>query len=143
MEPFYLSDSLSFSCTQCGACCICGDGYYVYLNMDEAVAIRDYLGLSHGWFRRRYLDYLDNGELVAASEIDGRCVFLGHDGQCRVYPVRPVQCRTYPFWPEIVSSRKTWSDESRRCEGIDRGEPVAMKRIKAAVYECEVYDGQD
>jgi hypothetical protein len=50
----------------------------------------------------------------------------------------PWQCHIYSFWPGIVKRRKTWSDESRRCEGIDRGAPVAMKLIKTAVPECGI-----
>lgn len=98
--------------------------------------IRDYLGLSTGWFRRRYLYRTEAGDLVAACQEDGRCVFLGEDDRCRVYPVRPVQCRTYPFWPEVVHSRAAWQRESRRCEGMDRGSPIPVAVIRARLDEC-------
>jgi Fe-S-cluster containining protein len=128
--PFYEMSPLHFECTRCGDCCIAPDGYHVFLESGEAEAIRGYLGLSKGWFRRRYLDRLADGELVAALEADGRCVFLGVDGGCRVYPVRPLQCRTYPFWPEVLASRRAWQREACRCEGINRGRSVPAGRIR-------------
>jgi len=129
MQPFFEQQALRFECTRCGRCCIAGDGYHVYLGANEATGIREYLGLSTGWFRRRYLQRTDAGDLVAASQADGRCIFLGEDDRCRVYPVRPAQCRTYPFWPEVVRSRTTWLRESSRCEGIDRGPAVPVTVI--------------
>ncbi len=128
--PFYETSPLHFECTCCGDCCIAPDGYHVFLENGEAEAIRGYLGLSKGWFRRRYLDRLADGELVAALEAGGRCVFLGADGGCRIYPVRPLQCRTYPFWPEVLASRQAWQREARRCEGINRGRAVPATWIR-------------
>jgi len=136
MKPFFEQQALRFECTRCGRCCVAGHGYHVYLSADEVASIRDYLGLSTGWLRRRYLRRTDAGELVAAWQDDGRCVFLGEDDRCRVYPVRPVQCRTYPFWPEVVRSKTAWQRESRRCEGIDRGSPVPVAVIRARLDDC-------
>ncbi|MGA7802927.1 MAG: YkgJ family cysteine cluster protein, partial [Gammaproteobacteria bacterium] len=121
---FYEHSPLHFECTQCGRCCIAGPDYHVFLRPAEAERIREHLGLSRSWFRRRYLRRLPEGELVAASDSQGRCVFLGNDGRCRVYAARPVQCRTYPFWSEVVRSRSAWEAEGRRCEGIGRGTVV-------------------
>ena len=136
MKPLYERKSLCFSCSACGNCCTTGNDYYVYLNEREARRIRKYLKLSSGWFRRRYLERLDNGDLVAASAADGQCVFLDANRRCRVYPVRPLQCRTYPFWPELTGNLKTWQAEAGRCEGINRGEAVALERIRRSVNAC-------
>lgn len=136
MEPFYERQPLRFDCTRCGRCCVTGEGYYVFLNGNEAERIRAYLKLSHRWFRRRYLQRLPDGDLVAASQSDGRCVFLEVSGSCGVYPVRPLQCSTYPFWPEIVSYQTDWKRESRRCEGINRGDVVPVTRIRKFVNAC-------
>jgi Fe-S-cluster containining protein len=136
MQPFFEQQALRFECTRCGRCCIAGDDYHVYLGTDEMARIRDYLGLSTGWFRRRYLQRTDAGDLIAASQDDGRCVFLGEDDRCRVYPVRPVQCRTYPFWPEVVHSSTAWQRESRRCVGIGRGLLVPVAVIRARLDDC-------
>jgi hypothetical protein len=98
--------------------------------------------LSKGWFRRRYLERLESGELVAAFEADGRCVFLGANRQCTVYPVRPLQCRTYPFWPELTGNLKAWQAEAKRCEGIDQGRRVPLERIRRAVNACLAQERQ-
>ena len=136
MKPFYEYQALHFSCTACGDCCITGNDYYVYLSTREAERLRKYLELSRSWFRRRYLERLDNGDLVAASEDDGRCVFLDENRNCSVYPVRPLQCRTYPFWPELAGSSRAWQREARRCEGINCGNAVPLARIRRSVRAC-------
>jgi Fe-S-cluster containining protein len=110
--------------------------YYVFLSEPEAERIRNYLQLSRGWFRRRYLERLEDGELVAAAGGGDRCIFLDAAGQCRVYPVRPGQCRTYPFWPEVAGSALAWRKEARRCEGINRGAVVPVDKIRRAVRAC-------
>jgi Fe-S-cluster containining protein len=130
MRAFYERWPLRFDCTRCGRCCVAGGGYYVFLDENEAEGIRAYLNLSRSWFRRHYLSRLPDGDLVAAWQSDGRCVFLDARGECGIYPVRPVQCRTYPFWPEIVSRERDWRRESRRCEGINRGEEVPVTRVR-------------
>ena len=136
MKPFYERQVLRFSCTACGDCCSTGEGYHVYLTGEEAERIRKHLKLSMGWFRRRYLERLEDGELVASSAAGGRCIFLDPDKQCKVYSVRPLQCSTYPFWPELVCRGKAWQAESRRCEGINRGDVVPVESIRRAVKAC-------
>lgn len=113
-----------------------GGDYFVFLTKQEAGRIRNYLKLSRRWFRQRYLQRLESGELVAAVREDDCCVFLDADGQCRVYAVRPVQCRTYPFWPEVAGSALAWQREARRCEGINRGAVVPLDKIRLAIKAC-------
>jgi hypothetical protein len=137
MQPFFESGSLRFSCTGCGKCCETAGDYYVYLTLKEAALIRDYLGLSHAWFRRGYLNRLEDGDLVLGPGRNERCVFLDQDGRCRVYPVRPLQCRTYPFWPEVAGNRRNWQREALRCEGIGNGPVVSRAVIRRAVRQCE------
>ena len=136
MQPFYMQQALRFSCTRCGRCCATAGDYYVYLNDEESERIRACLQLSRGWFRRRYLQRLDDGDQVLASGPDARCIFLDAGGQCRVYAARPVQCRTYPFWPELVGSGTAWIREARSCEGINQGRVVARSTIRRALREC-------
>jgi len=113
-----------------------GGDYYVFLKQQEAEKIRIHLQLSRSWFRRRYLERLKDGELVAASGAGSRCAFLDANGRCKVYPVRPLQCRTYPFWPELVQRKSDWEREAKRCEGINRGTVVPTGKIRRAVNAC-------
>jgi Fe-S-cluster containining protein len=127
---FYESTSLRFECTACGKCCTGGPDHHVFLSEAEAEAMRAELGLSRGWFRRRYLRRLRSGELVTTMSGDGACVFLDRTGRCRVYGARPMQCRSYPFWPELMRSARAWQAEATRCEGINRGGVVAKRHIR-------------
>lgn len=136
MQPFFEKQPLRFSCTQCGKCCRTAGDYHVYLTAPEAEAIRRQLQLSRGWFRRRYLAYLDDGERVLASGGGEHCIFLDSNGRCRVYAVRPLQCRTYPFWPELAGNARAWNNEARRCEGINQGDEVSLARIRRHVSAC-------
>jgi Fe-S-cluster containining protein len=133
---FYLDHPLRFECTACGQCCRGRPGtHYVAVTHAEQEAIRTQLGLSPDWFRRRYLERLDDGSHGVRLNADGRCPFLNSAGHCDVYAVRPQQCRTYPFWPELVDERRHWHGEKRRCEGIDRGAVVPLQRIRRALAQ--------
>lgn len=129
-KPYYRRQPLRFLCTGCGACCSGGGGYYVFIERAEAAQICAHLGLSWAWFRRRYLARTEEGVRVLRLEKDGRCTFLGSDGRCKVYAVRPRQCATYPFWPEVVARQAAWEREARRCEGIGGGVRVPVKVIE-------------
>jgi len=135
VRPYFERQPLRFSCTRCGRCCCGGEGYHVYLSLQEARTISFYLGVTWKWFRHHYLRRLEDGDLVAADNA-GACIFLRADGHCRIYEVRPEQCSTYPFWPELVSSAATWQREARRCEGINRGNPVKVAEIRRAIGKC-------
>lgn len=137
---YYRFVPLRFRCTGCARCCH-GDGdSFIAVSEGEAERIRQYLGLSAAWFRRRYLVRLDGAEGGLRIDADGRCALLGRDGRCRVYPVRPTQCRTYPFWREIVASRTAWLREARRCEGIGRGPRHSRRYVE--VQLCRLGDGE-
>ena len=136
MKPFFETHVLHFSCTRCGRCCETPGDYFVFLGAQEAERIRQQLGLSVSWFRRRYMRRLEDGELVLAAGAGDRCIFLDAQGRCGIYAARPVQCRTYPFWPEIAGNRRAWYGEGRRCEGIDQGGAVPLGKIRRAVNAC-------
>jgi Fe-S-cluster containining protein len=136
MQPFFERHPLRFFCTACGRCCATAGDYYVFLNEAEAERIREYLGLSKSWFRRRYLERLTDGALVLATGEAERCVFLDDTGRCSIYAARPLQCRTYPFWPELVGSRRAWQREANRCEGIGRGAVVSRQLVRKVLKAC-------
>lgn len=127
--PYYRRAPLRFRCTGCGACCTGGVNHEVALTSREAERIRKTLDVTPAWFRKRYLTRDDPDQPGIRLGRDGRCPFLGRNGRCRIYAVRPRQCRTYPWWPELISSRAAWLDEARRCEGMNQGEVVPLERI--------------
>lgn len=130
IEPPPLSE-LRFACTGCGRCCTGPGDDYIEVTRAEQRRIQAYLGLTWRYFRSRYVRRYDETiESLRTEAKSGRCLFLGHDGRCRIYPVRPAQCRSYPFWPELVRSRRAWAAEARRCEGIGRGAPIPPARLR-------------
>jgi len=130
---YYQHAHLRFECTGCGACCTGGADHYVETNATERAAIRAFLKLSSAWFRRRYLVRVDADTTGIRLERNGRCPFLGTDNRCRIYSVRPRQCRTYPWWPELVENKRDWTEEARRCEGMNRGTVVPLRTIERSL----------
>lgn len=127
--PFYRREVLRFKCTGCGACCSTRNDHYVYLSGEEIERIRDYLGLTLAWFKRRYLQKIAGEGWVLALTDDENCLFLGSDRRCEIYSVRPGQCSSYPYWPELVLRKRDWQREAKRCEGIGRGSVVSTTKI--------------
>ncbi len=92
--------------------------------------IRNHLGLTPEWFRRRYIESLGDVQYGIRLNTNGACPFLNAAGKCTVYSIRPAQCRTYPFWPEVVGHKKGWQEEAKRCEGINTGDVMPIERIE-------------
>jgi len=140
---FYHQLPVKFECTQCGQCCR-GKGSYVFLHQDEVEKIRRIVNVSAYLFKKKFLDTHPEGDLVLAQRGNGDCIFLlessamnrlnttSHNRKmgCQIYKNRPVQCSSYPFWPEILTSKKTWLQEAEQCEGINRGNDVSSKTIE-------------
>lgn len=139
---YYRHAPLRFHCTGCGACCTGGTDHYVETSAPEREAIRAFLDISPAWFRRRYLTRVDETITGIRLNADGRCPFLGRDNRCRVYPVRPRQCRTYPWWPELIGTKHGWVEESKRCEGMNRGAIVPLATIERALSRERKRGGQ-
>lgn len=135
---YYRLTKLKFECTGCGRCCYGGADDYIGVSTAEAERLRRYLGISRAWFRRRYLLQVEGVGRGIRLLADGRCSFLGADGRCRVYSVRPMQCRTYPFWPELIQTRGAWQNEARRCEGIGRGAGIDRRTVEVQLDRARV-----
>lgn len=150
-SPWY-ADGLAFTCTQCGNCCTGGPGF-VWVTRDEIVKTAAFLKLSPQEVVERYCRKVDGKwSFTEVRQSDGGydCVFLkevpavphettptGGDVKvvqprkgCSIYPVRPLQCRTWPFWPENLSSQKSWDFAGRRCPGINAGRPFSLTHIQ-------------
>ncbi len=86
-----------------------------------------FVGVTRERFRADYAHRLRGHWSLNERQVGGQydCVFLRRDddgkAQCAIYPVRPAQCRTWPFWPDNLSSPRSWQRASRHCPGITRG----------------------
>lgn len=132
---FFQDKPVHFECTACGKCCTGNsDTHYIALSRTEADKLREHLGISEAWFRRRYIEHLTRDSWGLRMP-NGQCVFLGKDGQCSIYSLRPTQCRTYPFWPELLDKEAHWQAERKYCEGINRGKAVDARYIRQQLQQ--------
>jgi Fe-S-cluster containining protein len=117
--------NFEINCRGCGKdahCCIFEKGGFTFVSPKNAKDIKrkikrdysyflDYSPLSkkvvdvlkncdpalEGWMRYLQLDK-ENRILRLKTRKDGRCIFLGNNGRCRIYIIRPNICRIFPFW---------------------------------------------
>ena len=47
--------------------------------------------------------YLEKDGFLVLRNVDGKCIFLGDDGLCKIYDDRPEGCRYYPLVFDISS----------------------------------------
>lgn len=133
----WYAGGLRFSCTQCGNCCT-GPPGTVWFTAAEGAAIAGSLGIEIAEFYAQYAQKVEGRwslkENLVGSGYD--CVFLDRTSSgaalCSVYGNRPTQCRTWPFWPENLTSERTWQMVKRRtpCPGMDTGTLVPIERIR-------------
>jgi Fe-S-cluster containining protein len=133
-------DGLHFECVQCGRCCSGPGEGYIWVARPEIQFIADYLKISTGEVRRKYLKRVGIRFSIIEDKNTKDCIFLEIvkmadariDGEkrCRIYPVRPNQCRTWPFWPSNLTSQNNWNEATRRCAGINRGRRYTFDEIE-------------
>ncbi len=68
-----------------------------------------------GWVRLGY-----GRRVLGLRRRGGRCMFLGADRRCTVYPARPMTCRTFPFG--------IWFDRRGRVAGVEFLDAVDCRR---------------
>jgi uncharacterized protein len=115
-KPWYHTEKLHFSCTQCGKCCTGSPGY-VWVTEKEIEVIARHLNLTPKEVVMRYTRRVGHRLSLVERKSDYSCIFL-KDDQCTLYDARPTQCRTYPFWPSIMKSKENWEKEKSFCEGM-------------------------
>lgn len=121
-QPWY-HEGLRFECTGCGKCCTGSPGY-VWVTEEEINSISAYLKLPADKFKRMYVRTKDNRYALTEKKAPHYdCIFL-QDRKCRIYPVRPKQCWTFPFWKELLSSKESWLEAAKSCEGIQPCAPL-------------------
>jgi Fe-S-cluster containining protein len=81
-----------YDCCKCANCCRL---YDTRIEQKDIPAIAEYLGQKESGFIEKYLTQDEEEEGVFIVK-DKPCSFLGADGKCRIYRVRPLVCRDFP-----------------------------------------------
>ena len=82
-------------CLRCGACCRVPG--YVHVTATEVEALAAHLEMTVSEFTVRYTRLTRERAGLSLTEMEnGACVFLEHDGTCRVHAAKPAQCRMFP-----------------------------------------------
>lgn len=124
--PWY-RDGLSFTCTQCGACCTGAPGY-VWVTADEIQRLADFRGESPEDFSRRYVRRVGSRHSLTERP-NGDCIFWDKSAGCTVYQARPIQCRTWPFWADNVETPEDWEHTKAICPGSGHGRHYSAAEI--------------
>ena len=105
-QDIFTKDGFSFSfhsskCEQCGGKCCVGESGYVFISVNEMLAMAKFLGLDFEVFTQKFVRKVGYKfsliEVPRNAPNDFCCVFF-NAGKCKIYPVRPKQCREFPFW---------------------------------------------
>ena len=164
-KPNWFGDGLSFSCTQCGACCSGSPGS-VRFSGEEMHTMASKLGISPEHFQEKYARVETQGEefrwlelkevpTPAVEQPDGTllqsggldCIFLDRKtvpgkAICGVYDARPMQCKTWPFWEEIVEDEESWNEAAsgvEGCPGLGKGKKYSADEIAQSVWDTGYY----
>lgn len=113
------------NCKRCGKdahCCIFEKGGFTFTCPKNAKDIKRKINKDYSYFldysplskkvvdmlrncdpalegRMRYLQLdRENRILRLKTRKGGRCIFLGNNGRCKIYSIRPNICRIFPFW---------------------------------------------
>ncbi|MBS7248953.1 MAG: YkgJ family cysteine cluster protein [Candidatus Jordarchaeales archaeon] len=129
-----------FECQRCGSCC---SAYTVCVTDSDAKRIIDLYGIPpHNFLTGvivpdevahtytgipRFIGERGRGMVLALKEKDGRCVF--NDGECEVYPARPLNCRAFPFLWLGGNKFKLNPDALFICKGIGKGGKYNFKKV--------------
>jgi Fe-S-cluster containining protein len=132
-----VKNGFSFSCQQCGRCCLDFDGY-VFLYEREILRIAHKLNLTLQDCIAKYTDIINseyiildrslkhtkkkvflNSLVLKQDEKSGACIFLDMEtNKCKIYEVRPYQCRSWPKWWPIMTKEKEFREAKEKCPGF-------------------------
>ena len=88
------SEKKIYFCIRCGDCCRWPG--FVHISGDEIDRMAAYLEIPIEDFIDEYTRLANGRGLSLTEKADGSCALLAANGDCRVYPERPLQCRQFP-----------------------------------------------
>lgn len=135
---WYDQQKICFECTGCGACC--KRHGEVYVTDKELAEIINYMDTHHITNPLTHIRQEHEGLWAIPIPEQGACPLLGKDDRCTVHEVKPWQCRAYPFWPEVMQSKDSWTEEGLFCEGINRGKEHPSSEIEAQMKDDPFMD---
>jgi len=108
-EAFSLID-----CTKCANCC---KTIHPLLTDKDIQRIARHLGMDASTFQAEYLEDDEGGRLHMKGL---PCPFLGADGRCKIYEVRPADCAEYPHTDKGGFTFRTYgiADNSLVCPAV-------------------------
>jgi len=117
-----------FECVaECTNCCTHpGD---VFLTKSDTKRIAHYLGLNTQEFLDQHCEERDN-KIRVSDPNKGACRFVTTTG-CSIHTAKPLQCQTFPYWPEYVSSKRSWKKLRHFCPGIGTGPSISLSEIRS------------
>jgi Fe-S-cluster containining protein len=132
--------NLRFKCSRCGLCC--GDTpqktRHILLLESEAKKIATHTSKLIADFSVAVSDKQPYSYEVKKSS-EGKCVFLGDNNKCSIYPLRPLICLFYPFELKFDANRELHSfDFTFECPTIGQGEVLLetdFRRLFALAQE--------
>ncbi len=134
MVKKWYKEGLRFQCTGCGKCCTGSPGY-VWVTPEEVEDIATSLQIPLEECIRLYVRQVGERYSLRERPKNYDCVFLKDKKFCQVYDARPQQCRRFPWWEENLESPESWTEEKKRCEGIDHPDAplIPLKVIEDAL----------
>jgi Fe-S-cluster containining protein len=101
-------------CTRCANCC---RTMTVVLTHSDVDRIAGHLGMATDAFINKYLEANESGEFVVRQK---PCSFLGADGRCTIYDIRPTACQEFPHTDKGGFEFRTHqhSDNSVTCPAV-------------------------
>lgn len=126
-----------FKCIRCDVCC--GTGPNVHLSVFDVVRMAHYLDVDVVTFLHVYTNLIIAAHIPhigLAGDVNGRCVFLGFDGEgrtyCKIYPARPMKCRLYPGLPIAPGHEELELDT--KCPGLEEAGEGEESSVPTGLY---------
>ena len=150
-EP--VQKGFKFSCQKCGNCCKGREEGNIFIYKPDLDVLFKYFKCNTDAkkfkFSQEYFDITSQKFIYTDKKVNKKksyfydtlvfklvgekeeCCFLEEDNSCKIYSVRPFQCTSYPIWRVLLTKKKNWDKNLKKCKGINHnnGSFYSKKRI--------------